>query len=81
MDLFQAENWDLGCKIMILKATDYLKLKDFSQPSQFPQELTLLLKFWENLTAESKVRSYGVGEENFEKSGATSDTDRNTCVV
>ena len=55
-----------------------MKLKDFSQTSQSPQELALVPKFWENLAAESKVRSYGEGEENFDKSDATSDTDRNT---
>ena len=49
-----------------------------SQTSQSPQELTLVLKFLENLAAESKVRSYGEEEENFEKFDATSDTDRNT---
>ena len=62
----------------IFKVIFFLKLKDFSQTSQSPQELALVPKFWENLAAESKVRSYGEGEENFDKSDATSDTDRNT---
>ena len=40
--------------------------------------MALVSKVLENLAAESKVRSYGEGEENFEKSGATSNKDRNT---